>query len=565
MQSKGHTLIDMLHRMLALLTSFSGFVYLVHASLEFTTSIAQECTPLNVTWKPDKDAFPYSVYFMVIGASPQSWRIESDYQLNASELTFQYTLPKVGTVFQKFMIAVVDSKGNGNTSALITPNNSSTSTSECTEYSTSNLKVKEGSKAYVIASQCSMMVYKPTGPFTGAGPFSYSLVPELGLPFTINIPKSAQRNASNFHYENIMHVENGTRYYQFMSVGDGGGSTLSAVIVNQNQSCLRDDNKRPDLSTTHLLPVGSLLASFQNLPGAIAPPTGDIIVKQPDNGKRNLKSLLGGILGTLFGLLLLLLISYKVYRTIQKKRQLFHRMENAQFVDSRESILEESPSSNQQSILISPFPYESDEIFHGEPGNGTHHNAIGLRSMSRKKKWNDLGSSLGGRLSGLRHVPRSEKTRSGSKYGISLANLTNDASEALLAPLQSPGDQLGSSQYEKIGSREGDDAEKSLSPRHSNITFPTTNPIGLVDVLDKNSSSPAETKRSLLNDSSPTPNAPTQNTNMMSTHDNHESRAKSYTFMRESNESAQTLKSRFKECFDIESVDEGALSRILDA
>lgn len=38
------------------------------AELTFTHSYPQQCTPLNISWTPEKDAYPYSVYIMGVGS-----------------------------------------------------------------------------------------------------------------------------------------------------------------------------------------------------------------------------------------------------------------------------------------------------------------------------------------------------------------------------------------------------------------------------------------------------------------------------------------------------------------
>lgn len=213
-------LVNMSHNVFLFLLLLVVIFHLAHADFEFTTSYPQECTPLNITWKPDWSAFPYSVYFMVIGAQVQSWQIKSDYQPNAQEITFQYVLPKLGQPFQSFMVAVVDSKGNGNSSQVLVPKSLDKHPSNCSDFAGTNgwtfasdLKSANGGPNNQDRLQCEVLSYYAVEQFTGSGPFSYSLVPTQGTPITVNVPKSAQTGSSHFYYESILPLKQGTTFF----------------------------------------------------------------------------------------------------------------------------------------------------------------------------------------------------------------------------------------------------------------------------------------------------------------------------------------------------------------
>ncbi|PWN35156.1 uncharacterized protein FA14DRAFT_154582 [Meira miltonrushii] len=445
--------------LLALLVSVSGFIHLVQADLEFTTSLPQECTTFNVSWKPEMDAFPYSVYFLGTAKQVLSWRIESDYQPNQSEITFQYFLPKASSSFQSFIVAVVDSKGNGNSSKILTPTSIAAQSEECVLSSFYKNNSWTFNTGYItppgfnleqdpwINLQCGEVSHLPYGKHIGKGPFSLSLVPEHDKPITLNIPELAQTGAYDFNYYTVIPYKAGTNFFQFMSdsvqSAAGGGSEKITVGASQNYSCFQSGFKLPDVNTTNALPVGSNSTSFQNLPGAIPIPANDTgndsnILNSTvsgqgihgDYGARNLKSLLGGILGSSFGILLLAFVIYKVHQMLQMRQQKKHRMERDQFVDLGESINDQGSPGIKQSTLISPFFYESDRAAHGEAVSNDDSNAIGLTPIARKHNIRALKASLSKRLAaGLNSVSRSETIRSGIDNRLSLGNYTNNASE----------------------------------------------------------------------------------------------------------------------------------------
>lgn len=336
---------------------------------------------------------------------------------------------------------------------------------------------------------------------------------------------------------------------------------MYTVGPSQNDSCLQNNFKLNDLDTTHALPVGSNLASFQNLPGAIASPleyggnnVTSNIVKNTTSGSQNygekhLGGVLGGVLGALFVLLLLAFIIFRVRRKLQKKQQQSHRMESAQFVDLGESVLEHGPSSIRQSTLISPFLHASDGAVHGEIPNDERQNVIGLAPIGHSEISSALSTSFGERSdTGLRRVPpRSTVTRSGSDYGLSLANYTSDASEALLDLANDSGNQSGSLQHGRHQSQ-GSNANDSMRFRSGSMYSSTGNPISINGVLAENEMSSAEANMSSMHDFSPMSNNTVQPAGVI----NRETRTRaSSTLIRMSNESVQTQpESRYIEHFD---------------
>ncbi|PWN35155.1 uncharacterized protein FA14DRAFT_178532 [Meira miltonrushii] len=538
----------MLHLILALFVSVSGFNHLVHASLKFTISHPQECITFNVTWKPDASAFPYSVYLLVINSPTISWRIDSNYQPNSSEITFQYVLPKIGQDFKSFIVAVVDNKGNGNNSEVFVPTTLNRLPSNCSDfilillwrYAADTLS-PNGTDPHV-RPQCSVVHYYPVHPpFTGTGPFSISLVPVQDKPITVNVPKSATNSTSYFDYDSILPFKQGKQYYSFMSdalgSGSGGGGPLYTIRPSQIDSCTKNYFKLSNQNKTHALPVGSELTSFQDLAGAVTSASGGTKVVYLGN-------LLGGILSTLFGLLLVAFITYKVYCMIQKRRQQLNRMEDAQFVDLGESIYDQGQSTMKYSTMISPFPFGSDEATYAEHVN-ENRDAIGLRAMSKRERLTALGTSLGDKISiGLRRVPKSEALRFGSNNKVSLPNFNNDASQALLDDANELAGQSVPMQHGQNESQ-GNDVDESLQVRSGSVNTSATNPISTNVVMVENKLSTAEANMSSTHGISPTPNNPDQSAGA-----DHESKVRQFpSFMYSSN---QTTDSRYKEQFDAE-------------
>lgn len=91
------------------------------ARLDLTTSVSQVCTPLNVTWTPEADGYPYTVWVTGLRGASDSYRINSDYQPNSPNITFQYVVPPPSVGFNSYVVTVADNKGNGNTSKLLWP------------------------------------------------------------------------------------------------------------------------------------------------------------------------------------------------------------------------------------------------------------------------------------------------------------------------------------------------------------------------------------------------------------------------------------------------------------
>lgn len=409
----------------------------VYADLTFTNSYVRECTPLNVTWTPKSDAYPYSVYIMGIGAQVQSYQINSNFQPGASQLTYQYSVPQKTETFQALMIAVVDSKGNGNSSAVLTVNSNPNKPSSCSVYAATN--------AWFYASdsitgnpadrpQCGNLKYYPVGALRGTSPYSYSIIPVQGKPMTVNIPSSSTLNQTYFVFQSPLAFKQGTQFYQMASdatgSGSGGGSPIQTVGSGQTNACLGSNYKIEGLDTTHALPVGQIAASFENLPGAISN------ADQDGSSGSHVGGLIGGIIGAALGVggILLIIALYLVYRRRQKRKRELERKEQPQFIDLDEDVFDpvarrrtnfNSGNGVRQSYSVSPFTYQDGGSNDGMAlmvageGNGTL-NSIGAPTS-------DYSGSA------LRHAEQNDGLTSPlSDLGYGLPNTTNSASQALL-------------------------------------------------------------------------------------------------------------------------------------
>lgn len=549
-------------------------MYAVFADLPFRWSFPQECTTFNVSWKPDNNAFPYSVYLMSMSANVQSWRIDSDYQPNASEITFQYQLQQFSDVFQSFMVAVVDSKGNGNSSTVLAPKRMQNRPLNCSVYAESNawtyasdLAEKEKGASSEDRLQCGFLNYYPVDNLSGTGPFSYSLIPELSKPITVNIPASSQKNKTYFNYEGIVPFAQGTRFYQFMSdstrAGSGGGSPLYTVGPSKNTSCLQNGYKIQNLDTIHALPVGSFIAYFQNLPGAINYPNSELgnnttPGNQPkpnvddhkgtqDNNK-NFGPLIGGILGALFGFLLLAFIFYRWRNSVQEKKHKNDRMERPQFVDLWDNTFEQDQSGVRQSTLISPFISEPNGVYQSD--RFTDNSSIGLLPISRNHTSSILNSSLNSQSrTALLQSSRSEATlqKSRSNYGLSMGEMASSALEGLLHDsCQNSVTQADPRQQHRQNVSEVDNDHQV---RYASMYSTTSNPISMDGVQTENELLSGETNMNWMNSSSSVPY--TLNGSAEVTEDGISSSARPYTALRRSNnKEAQRQSSQFVEHFD---------------
>jgi hypothetical protein len=248
------------------------------ASLPFTTSYPRQCTPLNITWTPTSDGYPYSVYIMAVGGTIQSFAIPSTYQTNADEITFQYNLPPPSAYFTSFIVGISDAQGNGNSSLVLPINTDGDSDSSCGAWA--------GSAAFTYAGdsqsgqitdrvQCGFVRFYPVSPpFRGTSPFSITWVPLGAAPISVSIPESATTNTSYFIYNSPVPFASGTQIYQFLSDetggGSGGGSSVYTVASSSNTSCLDASYNLTNKITSRTMPEGSTTASFQNLAGAIS-------------------------------------------------------------------------------------------------------------------------------------------------------------------------------------------------------------------------------------------------------------------------------------------------------
>lgn len=350
----------------AVVLVFIALAHTVSASLPFTVSYPRQCTPLNVTWTPTPNGYPYSVYILGIGSDVQSWRVDKSYQPNANQITFQYVVPKPSPMFNNFMVAIADSQGNGNSSGALPVNTGDDAPQDCDVYAASS--------AFYYASdsvdgqpndrqQCGSLKYYPVHqPYSGTTPFSLTLVPLGSTPVTVDIPKSATRGLSYFVYTSTLPFKAGTQFYQFMSDatggGSGGGSPIYTVGSSANTSCLASGYQLSDQNMTNAMPVGSQTASFQNLAGAIASAPSN---KSGSGNKHG--SLIGGIIGAVIGVgaILVIIAGYLVYRKREKRKRELERKEQPQFIDLDDDELDSTGRRRvgvQQSYSVSPFTYQ---------------------------------------------------------------------------------------------------------------------------------------------------------------------------------------------------------------
>ena len=163
-----------------------------------------------------------------------------------------------------------------------------------------------------------------------------------------------------------------------------------------------------------------------------------------------------------------------------------------------------------------------------------------------------LSTSLGDRNStGLRRVQRSDLARSGSDYGLSLANYTSDATEALLDPANDSGNQSGSLQHQRQQSQSSNGADESMRFRSGSMYSSASNPISINGVLAENELSTAEANMNSMHSFSPMPNNLSNQCSGVAGHDNCEPRTRqSSALVRTSFESGQAPDSRYREHFD---------------
>lgn len=299
----------------------------------------------------------------------QSYLVNEDYQPEAEQLTFQWNVPAPTSFFNSFIVSVADSKGNGNSSGVLSVGTGSDSKSNCQPYSATSAfnyagdsQTGEPSDRY----QCGSVRYYPVQPpFRGTAPFSITLVPLHDKPITVDIPSSAEKNDTFFIYNSEIPLKSGTQFYQFLSDatggGSGGGSIIYTVSPSSNDSCLSEDYKLRNENSSNPLPYGQFTALYANLPGAIDDP-------DHKDGGSNVGGLVGGIIGAVIGVcgILLLIGLYIIYRRRQKRKLEAERKEQPQFIDLDDDDnadplpmpLRSGRDSRHQSYQVSPFTYE---------------------------------------------------------------------------------------------------------------------------------------------------------------------------------------------------------------
>ncbi|PWN53848.1 hypothetical protein IE53DRAFT_96302 [Violaceomyces palustris] len=331
----------------ALLASVYLSSAVLGGELDISTSISQQCTPLNVTWVPQRDAYPYTVWIGGLLTSVETFRVDSNYQPNAEQLTFQYSVPAQSSTFNNFVVTVADSLGNGNTTRPLNVATPSGSSSSCDPFTAQSSWVWAGDSQ---VGGINNMVQCGTVRFynidrRGTRPFTISWVPVNGTPITVNVPQSATSDISTFIYNSTVPFAEGTQFQ--IVLGDasggasGGGSQLYTVGPSSDRSCLAPNFVLPNSNTRLAIPVSNNIATFQNLAGAISADasngnnTGGGGGDGSGGGGTSVGAIAGGAIGgaIALGVMVGCGIAFLLYRRRQKKAKEDARKDDAHFVD----------------------------------------------------------------------------------------------------------------------------------------------------------------------------------------------------------------------------------------
>ncbi|EPQ29593.1 uncharacterized protein PFL1_02812 [Pseudozyma flocculosa PF-1] len=369
------------------------------AGIEVSTSFSQVCTPLNISWTPDDNAYPYTVWVSGIRGAADTFRIEGDFQFKSKQLTFQYVVPPPTIGFQSYIVAVADSKGNGNSTRPLTVNvPNGANVNACNPFTSTPAWLWAGDPQNQGAQmeQCGTVRFYNIDQ-RGTAPFTITWIPIKGNPITVNVPKSATLNTSAFIYETKVPFPVDTQFQ--VVLGDatggasGGGSELYTTAFSMDQDCLEAGYKLPGKNSTYALPPSFNLQSFRALPGAINGPTSDSGSSSNGNGNgssgsggggggggSNVGAIAGGAIGGAIALVIVIgcLIAFLLYKRRQKRRKEDARKEEVHFVDldgdedaasgsegpgaaarRRSRIVQSNRESGiQQTYSVSPFTYQ---------------------------------------------------------------------------------------------------------------------------------------------------------------------------------------------------------------
>ncbi|CEH14474.1 hypothetical protein CBOM_02318 [Ceraceosorus bombacis] len=405
-----------------------------------TTSFSRQCKPLNVTWTPESDGYPYTVSIVATGFGAQTFSVDSDYQPGASQLTFQYVVPPPTGLFNSYIVALTDSKGQGTTSQVMSIDTRNT-TSDCPAYTSSNSFTWAGDNTSggspALRYQCGNVRFYPVDQ-RGTSPFSITMFPLGGLPVTINVPASQTMNTSFFIAPNVtVPFESGTRFVTMLSdaqgAGSGGGSPVYNVLPSSDTSCLQ--RRQPNQLSGRAVPNGAIPASFQNLAGALTADEANAGSGNDGNGGgggggTNVGGLVGGVIGAVIAVAIVVaaLVAFFLYRRRQKAKREEARKEQPQFVDlDGDEDGQLSPAALaarrgrhdagvSQSYAVSPFTYQSTAQH--SPGLGGEHDLYRDEPLSAPGRPQSVASNAlrGHSGAGLRYPPSSPGPLSSSGY-----------------------------------------------------------------------------------------------------------------------------------------------------
>ncbi|EST10212.1 hypothetical protein PSEUBRA_000628 [Kalmanozyma brasiliensis GHG001] len=385
------------------------------AAFPITVSVSQQCAPLNVTWKAEPQAFPYTVWIAANHGFVQTYRINSDYQPGSDHITFQYVVPPPTGGFTSYTVTVADSLGDGNTTQALGINTPSGSTSNCPAYT--------GSAAFTYAAdssngtsmiQCGQVRFYNVGD-RGTRPFTISFIPLGGTPVSVQVPDSATLNISNFIYTTLVPFAQGTQFQTVLGDASGPGSGGASQIFTVGPStfspaCLAGNYQLPNKITT-ALPIANNVATYNNLPGAIS-------TSQSSSGSKSTGAIAGGAIGgaIALGVAIGCLIAFLLYRRRQRAKRDLARREEVRFVDLdgddddnewanlrpsrplrpfRSSPAEDNTSSGHaQSYSVSPFVY--DPRHHALSSEGGDGQSLEMTSpVSANASYGDLLTAAG--------------------------------------------------------------------------------------------------------------------------------------------------------------------------
>ncbi|KAN0059790.1 hypothetical protein ACQY0O_008364 [Thecaphora frezii] len=366
------------------------------AELMLSTSTSQVCTPLNVSWTPQTDGYPYTVWISGIRGAVDTYRINSDYQPNTDLVTFQYVVPPPTTGFTSYIVVVADNKGNGNTTRPIGVSLSSGSNANCDPFTAAPAWTWAGDPQNSGSNmeQCGIVRFYNIDN-RGTAPFTITWVPIQGDPITVNVPKEATRNTSTFVYETVVPFAAGTQFQ--IVLGDaaggasGGGSELYTAGSSSNSSCLSSGFMLPHRENTRSIPTATNVATFRNLAGAFNSTSGTGATESGQSngngsgsgGGSNVGAIAGGAIGGGIALVIFIgcVIAFLIYKKRQKAKKEEARKEGVHFVDL-DGDEDESPGADalrrsrinrdggvQQTYSVSPFTYQPTTTSNLHPGH----------------------------------------------------------------------------------------------------------------------------------------------------------------------------------------------------